>query len=83
LLGMPNIANASVCILYSNIGNNNNASSSKQFSCNNQNQSDYNVGGRLGILLSETGKDTGSYIGIPSTIYEHSNLHTNTVIEIG
>ena len=54
-----------------------------QFSCNNQNQSDYNVGGRLGILLSETGKDTGSYIGIPSTIYEHSNLYTNTVIEIG
>lgn len=51
-----------------------------QFSCNNQNQSDYNVGGRLGILLSETGKDTG---GIPSTIYEHSNLYTNTVIEIG
>ena len=28
LLGMPNIANASVCILYSNIGNNNNASNS-------------------------------------------------------
>lgn len=48
-----------------------------------QNQSDYNVAGRLGILLSETGKDTGSYIGIPSTIYEHSNLYTNTVIEIG
>jgi hypothetical protein len=36
LLGMPNIANASVSILYSNIGNNNNASSSNtQFSFNN------------------------------------------------
>lgn len=79
---MPNIANASLCIFYSNIGNNNSSISNTQFSCNNQNQSDYNADGRLGIRLYESDKDTGSYIGIPSTIYEHSNLYTNVVIEI-